>query len=81
MPPLARAPAIQISLRPGGGALQRARGALFKATGGAGLYTDLPFGRILADITAGRQHVSNQYELIGRNWAARMFGATEESRI
>jgi 3-hydroxy-9,10-secoandrosta-1,3,5(10)-triene-9,17-dione monooxygenase len=50
---------------------------LFKATGGAGLYNDLPFGRILADITAGRQHVSNQYEMIGRNWAAALFGATE----
>jgi 3-hydroxy-9,10-secoandrosta-1,3,5(10)-triene-9,17-dione monooxygenase len=52
---------------------------LFKATGGAGLYTDLPFGRILADITAGRQHISNQYEAIGRNWGAVMFG-TEDQR-
>jgi 3-hydroxy-9,10-secoandrosta-1,3,5(10)-triene-9,17-dione monooxygenase len=41
---------------------------LFKAAGGAGLYTDLPFGRILADITAGRQHISNQYESIGRSY-------------
>ena len=35
---------------------------LFKAAGAAGIYADLPFGRILADITAARQHVSNQYE-------------------
>ena len=28
---------------------------------------DLPFGRIFADITAARQHVSNEYETIGRN--------------
>ncbi len=47
---------------------------LFKAAGGAGLYTDLPFGRILADITAGRQHVSNQYESIGRNYGGALFG-------
>ena len=51
---------------------------LFKAAGGAGLYTDLPFGRILADITAGRQHVSNQYDAIGRNLGAAMFGMEEQ---
>lgn len=50
---------------------------LFKAAGAAGIYADLPFGRILADITAARQHVSNQYETIGRNSGAAMFGATE----
>ncbi len=50
---------------------------LFKAAGGAGLYTDLPFGRILADITAGRQHISNQYDSIGRNYGAAMFGNEE----
>jgi 3-hydroxy-9,10-secoandrosta-1,3,5(10)-triene-9,17-dione monooxygenase len=43
---------------------------LFKATGGAGLYSDQPFGRVLADINAARQHISNQFEMIGRNWAA-----------
>ena len=54
---------------------------LFKATGGGGIYSDLPFGRILADITAGRQHVSNQYEMIGRNWAAALFGVTENKDL
>ena len=50
---------------------------LFRVTGAAGIYAEFPFGRILADITAARQHVSNQYETIGRNSGAAMFGATE----
>jgi 3-hydroxy-9,10-secoandrosta-1,3,5(10)-triene-9,17-dione monooxygenase len=54
---------------------------LFKAAGGAGLYTDLPFGRVLADITAGRQHISNQYEAIGRNLGAAMFGIEEQKDL
>jgi 3-hydroxy-9,10-secoandrosta-1,3,5(10)-triene-9,17-dione monooxygenase len=47
---------------------------LFKATGAAGLSSDLPFGRILNDIAAGRQHLAVQYEYYGRNWGATMFG-------
>ena len=35
---------------------------LFKAAGTAGIAADLPFGRILSDITVGRQHISNQFE-------------------
>jgi 3-hydroxy-9,10-secoandrosta-1,3,5(10)-triene-9,17-dione monooxygenase len=54
---------------------------LFKAAGGAGLYVDLPFGRILADITAGRQHISNQYETIGRNYGAALFGIEEQKDL
>jgi 3-hydroxy-9,10-secoandrosta-1,3,5(10)-triene-9,17-dione monooxygenase len=54
---------------------------LFKAAGGAGLYTDLPFGRVLADITAGRQHISNQYDSIGRNLGAAMFGIEEQKDL
>ena len=50
---------------------------LFRAAGASGIYAELPFGRILADIAAARQHVSNQYETIGRNSGAAMFGATE----
>jgi 3-hydroxy-9,10-secoandrosta-1,3,5(10)-triene-9,17-dione monooxygenase len=50
---------------------------LFRAAGAAGTYADMPFGRILADITAARQHVSNQYETIGRNAGAAMFGGEE----
>jgi 3-hydroxy-9,10-secoandrosta-1,3,5(10)-triene-9,17-dione monooxygenase len=47
---------------------------LFKATGGAGIYSDQPFGRVLADINAARQHISNQFEMIGRNWGAVLLG-------
>jgi len=47
---------------------------IFKATGAAGLADELPFGRILADLMAARQHVSNQYEHYGSNWGAAMFG-------
>ncbi|HXP94240.1 MAG TPA: acyl-CoA dehydrogenase family protein [Candidatus Binatia bacterium] len=47
---------------------------LFKLTGAAGISADLPFGRILNDITIGRQHLANQFEYYGRNWGATMFG-------
>lgn len=47
---------------------------IFKATGAAGLSDKLPFGRILADLMAARQHISNQYEHYGSNWGAVMFG-------
>jgi 3-hydroxy-9,10-secoandrosta-1,3,5(10)-triene-9,17-dione monooxygenase len=54
---------------------------LFKAAGGAALYNDLPFGRILADITAGRQHVSNQHDATGRNLGAAMFGIEDQKDL
>jgi 3-hydroxy-9,10-secoandrosta-1,3,5(10)-triene-9,17-dione monooxygenase len=47
---------------------------IFKTTGAAGLADELPFGRILADLMAARQHISNQYEYYGTNWGATMFG-------
>jgi 3-hydroxy-9,10-secoandrosta-1,3,5(10)-triene-9,17-dione monooxygenase len=47
---------------------------IFKANGAAGLSDDLPFGRILADLMAARQHISNQYEYYGSNWGATMLG-------
>jgi 3-hydroxy-9,10-secoandrosta-1,3,5(10)-triene-9,17-dione monooxygenase len=47
---------------------------MFKATGAAGLSDDLPFGAILADLMAGRTHISNQYEYVGSSWGAVMFG-------
>ncbi len=47
---------------------------LFKCTGGAGLFADQPFGRMLADITAARQHLSNQSEQFGRAYGATLFG-------
>ena len=47
---------------------------LFKLTGGSGLYDEYPFGRMLADINAGRQHNANQYETVARNWGAALLG-------
>jgi 3-hydroxy-9,10-secoandrosta-1,3,5(10)-triene-9,17-dione monooxygenase len=47
---------------------------IFKATGAAGLSDDLPFGGVLADLMAGRQHISNQYEHVGSSWGGVMFG-------
>jgi 3-hydroxy-9,10-secoandrosta-1,3,5(10)-triene-9,17-dione monooxygenase len=54
---------------------------LFKAAGSAGIYDGLPFGRILADVNAARQHISNQYEMLGRNWAAAMFGTLDNKDL
>jgi 3-hydroxy-9,10-secoandrosta-1,3,5(10)-triene-9,17-dione monooxygenase len=48
---------------------------IFKATGSGGLSDELPFGGILADLMAARQHVSNQYEYYGGNWGGVMLGA------
>jgi 3-hydroxy-9,10-secoandrosta-1,3,5(10)-triene-9,17-dione monooxygenase len=47
---------------------------LFKASGAHAIRTDLPFGRIVADINAGRQHVSNQVEYFGREWGGMLLG-------
>jgi 3-hydroxy-9,10-secoandrosta-1,3,5(10)-triene-9,17-dione monooxygenase len=47
---------------------------MFKAAGTAGLSDELPFGRVLADLMAARQHISNQYEYYGSNWGGAMFG-------
>ncbi len=51
---------------------------IFKATGAAGLSDELPFGRLLNDLLAARQHISNQYEHYGANWGAVMFGAENQ---
>jgi 3-hydroxy-9,10-secoandrosta-1,3,5(10)-triene-9,17-dione monooxygenase len=50
---------------------------LFKAVGGNGIYAEQPFGRFLADIMAGRQHVSNQYEQNGKSFGSSLFGVVE----
>ncbi len=47
---------------------------IFNAIGVAGRSEELPFGAILADLTAGRQHISNQYEYVGSSWGGVMFG-------
>ena len=47
---------------------------LFKVSGAHAIRTDLPFGRIVADLNAGRQHVSNQPEYFGRSWGGMLLG-------
>src|SRR5262245_49956877 len=47
---------------------------IFKATGAAGLLEDLPFGGVLDDLMAARQHISNQFEYVGSSWGGVMFG-------
>jgi 3-hydroxy-9,10-secoandrosta-1,3,5(10)-triene-9,17-dione monooxygenase len=47
---------------------------LVRATGAAGIYDEQPFGQLLADINAGRQHIANQFEMIGRNWGTAILG-------
>jgi 3-hydroxy-9,10-secoandrosta-1,3,5(10)-triene-9,17-dione monooxygenase len=47
---------------------------IFQVAGASGISSELRFGRILADINAGRQHVTNQHELHGREWGAYLLG-------
>lgn len=47
---------------------------LFKAAGGAAVYTRAPYGRFLADINVGRQHAANQFQMFGSNWAKVQLG-------
>jgi 3-hydroxy-9,10-secoandrosta-1,3,5(10)-triene-9,17-dione monooxygenase len=54
---------------------------MFKATGAAGLSDELPFGAILADLMAARQHISNQYDYYGGNWGAVMFGLENQDLL
>jgi 3-hydroxy-9,10-secoandrosta-1,3,5(10)-triene-9,17-dione monooxygenase len=54
---------------------------LFKAAGAAGTYSEYPFGRILADINVGRQHISNQFEQAGRSYGATLFGLTDNKDL
>ncbi len=47
---------------------------LLEATGASGLYDTHPYGRIIADITAGRQHITNNIALHARDWGQVMLG-------
>ena len=47
---------------------------LFKAAGSSGVRDTLPFGRVVADLNTGRQHVSNQPEYFGRLWGGMLLG-------
>jgi 3-hydroxy-9,10-secoandrosta-1,3,5(10)-triene-9,17-dione monooxygenase len=54
---------------------------LFMTTGALGLFESQPFGRILADINAARQHLANQYEALGRNWGRTLFGLEDNKDL
>lgn len=47
---------------------------LYKAAGGAAVYSKNPFGRFLNDISTGRQHAMNQYQTYGANYGAVLMG-------
>jgi 3-hydroxy-9,10-secoandrosta-1,3,5(10)-triene-9,17-dione monooxygenase len=48
---------------------------LLEASGASGLYTTRhPYGRIVADITAARQHITNSLTLHARDWGQVMLG-------
>ncbi len=54
---------------------------LFQMAGASGLYNDHRFGRILADINAGRQHVTNQHDVHAREWGAHLLGQPIEDNL
>jgi len=54
---------------------------LFKASGAQGMRTDLPFGRVVADVNAARQHVSNQPEYFGRGWGTMLLGGPAPAEL
>jgi 3-hydroxy-9,10-secoandrosta-1,3,5(10)-triene-9,17-dione monooxygenase len=55
----------------------RALGArILQAAGASGIATHHRFGRTFADLTAARQHITNQHEMHGRHWGAHLLGET-----
>ena len=54
---------------------------LFKASGAHGLRADLPFGRIVADLNASGQHISNQPEYFGRTWGSMLLGGADPAEL
>jgi 3-hydroxy-9,10-secoandrosta-1,3,5(10)-triene-9,17-dione monooxygenase len=53
---------------------RRAANRLLEASGSSGLHDDYPYGRIVADITAARQHITNNVALHARDWGQVMLG-------
>ena len=49
---------------------------IVQAAGASGIAKQYRFGRTLADLTAARQHITNQYEMHARHWGAHLFGET-----
>jgi 3-hydroxy-9,10-secoandrosta-1,3,5(10)-triene-9,17-dione monooxygenase len=54
---------------------------IFIAAGASGLTSDAPFGRILADIQASRQHIANQFQPFGQNLGASLLGLEVEDSL
>jgi 3-hydroxy-9,10-secoandrosta-1,3,5(10)-triene-9,17-dione monooxygenase len=78
IPPLAERMAYKFQLAFAVERVSLLANRLFKASGASGIYTEHSvFGRLLADINAGRQHVNNQFEAAGRNWGRVMLGGAE----
>jgi len=48
---------------------------VFECAGGTGIYADHDFGRILADLTAAKQHAAAQHRVTGRSLGARVLGS------
>ena len=66
---------VQVPQRLGGGALQRCwRRGCSRPPAPPAFIADQPFGRILADINVGRQHISNQFEPGRTSFGATLFG-------
>jgi 3-hydroxy-9,10-secoandrosta-1,3,5(10)-triene-9,17-dione monooxygenase len=51
---------------------------IFECAGGTGLYAGQDFGRILADLTAAKQHAASQHRVTGRSLGATLLGKPVE---
>ncbi len=54
---------------------------IFVAAGAGGLSSEAPFGRILADIQASRQHAANQFEPFAQTLGASLLGLEPEDSL
>ena len=54
---------------------------IFVAAGASGLTSDAPFGRLLADIQASRQHAANQFQPFGQLLGASLLGMETEDSL
>ncbi|WP_432768752.1 MAG: hypothetical protein HEQ22_15525 [Sphingopyxis sp.] len=54
---------------------------IFVAAGASGLTSDAPFGRLLADIQASRQHAANQFQPFAQSLGASLLGVETEDSL
>ena len=80
VPPLRFASSTNSSRQRSRTAAPRLATRLMRATGAAGIYDEQPFGKALADINAARQHIANQFEMVGRNSAPPSLAASPARR-